>query len=95
MGKGTFPPRGLWEHQDSKAALDQEYSMVILQLRHLWDTVPQTWMLGSGGFLGEHSCFGALRWDLQMRQEALFSGNDLMKLQSPFGASCVIATGQR
>ena len=43
MGKGTFPPRGLWEHQDSKAALDQEYSMVILQLRHLWDTVPQTW----------------------------------------------------
>ena len=30
-----------------------------------------------------------------MRQEALFSGNDLMKLQSPFGASCVISTGQR
>ena len=43
MGKGTFQPQGLWEHQDSNAALDQEYSMVILQLRHLWDTVPQTW----------------------------------------------------
>ena len=30
-----------------------------------------------------------------MRQEAVFSRNDLMKLQSPFGVSCVVSTGQK
>lgn len=39
-GKNTFLPQGLWEHQDSEASaadLGQEYSAVILPLRHLWE----------------------------------------------------------